>query len=180
MDLLQVSLAAKTGEGKKARERESLSLFFLPPFLPRERLVASPLKGRFHSYLYPDKQIFVSPQKSFSFPRSHFSNTSYGEKHLNRFQFKYTLLSYACWPKGCKFSLLSAGCSLMSIDGFLRVALRLEFEHSVVLVFSCVHDRLRPREMIGFTDNPRFLSWIHFRDKVMSFRSVIWGRFELF
>ena len=37
VDLLQVSLAEKTGEGKK-----SLSLFFLLPFFPRERLEASP------------------------------------------------------------------------------------------------------------------------------------------
>ena len=28
--------------------------------------------------------------------------------------------------------------------GLLCVALRIEFEHAVVLVHSCVHDRLRP------------------------------------
>ena len=39
-------------------------------------------------------------------------------------------------------------------------SLRIEYEHAVVLVHSCVHDRLRPREMIGFTDNSRFLSRI--------------------
>ena len=44
--------------------------------------------------------------------------------------------------------------------GLLRVTLRIEYEHAVVLVHSCVHDRLRPREMIGFTDNSRFLSRI--------------------
>ena len=69
---------------------------------------------------------------------------------------------YASWlaNKGCKFSLMSAGWSWASIDGLLRVALRIEFEHPVVLVHSYVHDRLRPREMIGFTDNSRLLSWI--------------------
>ena len=47
--------------------------------------------------------------------------------------------------------------------GSLRVALRIKFEQPVVLVHSCVHDRLRPREMIGFTDNSRFLSRIQMR-----------------
>ena len=47
--------------------------------------------------------------------------------------------------------------------GLLRVTLRTESEHRVVLVRSCVHDRLRPREMIGFTDNSRFLSRIQMR-----------------
>ena len=44
--------------------------------------------------------------------------------------------------------------------GLLRVVLRIEFQHPVVLVHSCVHDRLRPREMISFTDSSRFLLWI--------------------
>ena len=44
--------------------------------------------------------------------------------------------------------------------GLLRVALRIELERHVVLVHSCVHDRQRPREMIGYTDNSRFLSRI--------------------
>ena len=44
--------------------------------------------------------------------------------------------------------------------GSLRVALRIEFENPVVLVHSCVHDRLRPRGMIGFNENSRYLSRI--------------------
>ena len=44
--------------------------------------------------------------------------------------------------------------------GLLRVALRIEFENPVVLVLSCVHDRLRPRKIIGFDDNSRYLSRI--------------------
>ena len=44
--------------------------------------------------------------------------------------------------------------------GSLRVALRIEFENPVVLVLSRVHDRLRPREMIGFNENSRYLSRI--------------------
>ena len=47
--------------------------------------------------------------------------------------------------------------------GLLRVALRIEFENPVVLVHSCVHDRLQPREMIGFNDNSRHLSRIQMR-----------------
>ena len=47
--------------------------------------------------------------------------------------------------------------------GLLRVALGLELEHAVVLVHSCVHDRLRPREMIDFNDNSRYLSRIQMR-----------------
>ena len=47
--------------------------------------------------------------------------------------------------------------------GLLRVTLRIKFEHPIVLVLSCVHDRLRPREMIGFTDNSRFLSRVQMR-----------------
>ena len=47
--------------------------------------------------------------------------------------------------------------------GLLRVALRIEFENPVLLVLSCVHDRLRPREMIGFNDNSRHLSRIQMR-----------------
>ena len=52
--------------------------------------------------------------------------------------------------------------------GLLRVALRIELENPVLLVHSCVHDRLRPREMIGFNDN------------LLSSWSVICGRFELY
>ena len=61
----------------------------------------------------------------------------------------------------------------------LRVALRIEFEHPVVLVHSYVHNQLRPREMIGFTNNSRFvldstsMLWL-------SSQSVICGRFELY
>ena len=47
--------------------------------------------------------------------------------------------------------------------GLLRVTLRIKFEHPVVLVPSCVYDRLRPREMIGFTDKSRFLSRVQMR-----------------
>ena len=42
--------------------------------------------------------------------------------------------------------------------GLLRVALRFEFENPVELVHTCVHDQLRPREVIGFNDNSRYLS----------------------
>ena len=45
----------------------------------------------------------------------------------------------------------------------LRVALRIKFENPVVLVHSCVHDRLRPREMTGFNDNSRYLPQIQMR-----------------
>ena len=47
--------------------------------------------------------------------------------------------------------------------GLLGVALRIEFENPVILVHSCVHDRLRPKEMIGFNDNSRYLSQIQMR-----------------
>ena len=47
--------------------------------------------------------------------------------------------------------------------GLLRVTLRIEFENPVVLVLSCVYDRLRPREIIGFNDNSRHLSRIQMR-----------------
>ena len=50
--------------------------------------------------------------------------------------------------------------------GLLHVALRFEFENSVELVHSCVHDRLRPREMVGFKDNSRYLSRIQMRGYV--------------
>ena len=50
-----------------------------------------------------------------------------------------------------------------ALMGLLRVALRIEFENPVVLVHSCVHDRLRPREMIGFNENSRYLSLIQMR-----------------
>ena len=42
--------------------------------------------------------------------------------------------------------------------GLLRVALRFAFENPVELVHSCVHDPLRPREMVGFNDKSRYLS----------------------
>ena len=44
--------------------------------------------------------------------------------------------------------------------GLLHVALRIEFENPFALVHSCVHDRLRPREVIGCNDNSRYLSRI--------------------
>ena len=47
--------------------------------------------------------------------------------------------------------------------GLLRVTLRVEFENPVVLVHSCVHDRQRPREMIRFNDNSRYLSLFQMR-----------------
>ena len=50
-----------------------------------------------------------------------------------------------------------------ALMGLLRIALRIEFENPVVLVPSCVHDRLRPREMISFNDNSRYLSRIQMR-----------------
>ena len=46
----------------------------------------------------------------------------------------------------------------------LCVALSIEFENAVVLIHSCVHDRLRPREMIGFNDNSWYLSRIQMRN----------------
>ena len=47
--------------------------------------------------------------------------------------------------------------------GLSHVALRFEFENPVELVHSCVHHQLRPREMIGFNDNFRYLSRIQMR-----------------
>ena len=44
--------------------------------------------------------------------------------------------------------------------GLLRVALRIEFENPVVLVHSCVHNQLRPIELIGIDGNSRYLSRI--------------------
>ena len=49
--------------------------------------------------------------------------------------------------------------------GLLRVVLRFELENPVELVHSCVHDRLRPREMIGFNVNSRYLSRIQMGGK---------------
>ena len=53
------------------------------------------------SYRYPDrKAVYVSPQKSFPFPRSQFSNARYREKHLDGFQFYYpTIFKLRCWRK---------------------------------------------------------------------------------
>ena len=45
----------------------------------------------------------------------------------------------------------------------LCVALKIEFKHAVVLVNSCVYDRIRPRDIIGFNDNFRFMSRIQMR-----------------
>ena len=39
--------------------------------------------------------------------------------------------------------------------GLLCVALRIEFENPIELVYSCVYNRLRQREMNGFNDNSR-------------------------
>ena len=47
--------------------------------------------------------------------------------------------------------------------GLLCVALRIEFENPVVMVHLCVHDRLRPRKVIGFNDSSRYLSRIQMR-----------------
>ena len=47
--------------------------------------------------------------------------------------------------------------------GLLRVALRIGFENPVVLVHSCVHNRPRPRVLIGFNENSRYLFWIQMR-----------------
>ena len=87
--------------------------------------------------------------------------------------FNFNTLLFLCFVVGCKFckfcaSLLAAKaanfryCPPVSrrraLMGLLRVALRFKFENPVELVHSCVHDRLRPREMIGFNDNSRYLS----------------------
>ena len=48
--------------------------------------------------------------------------------------------------------------------GLLHVALRIEFEHPVALVHSCVHNRLPPREMIGFTNNSCLCPGFKFQD----------------
>ena len=50
--------------------------------------------------------------------------------------------------------------SLASLTAFLLVALAL----SLTFIHSCVHDRQRPRELIGFTDNSRFLSRFKYED----------------
>ena len=46
------------------------------------------------------------------------------------------------------------------VMGLLCVALQIDFENLVVLVHSCVYNRLRPTEMIGFNDNSWYLSRI--------------------
>ena len=68
---------------------------------------------------------------------------------LRRWRTKVTNFRY-CPPVGLRRVLMS----------LLLVALRIEIENPVALVHSRVHDLLRPREMIGFTDNSHFLSWI--------------------
>ena len=66
--------------------------------------------------------------------------------------------------------------------GLLRVALRFEFENPVVLVHSCVHDRLRPREMIGSTVQRQFsVSVSDSKARLwLNSRSVVCDRFELY
>ena len=69
-----------------------------------------------------------------------------------------------CWrTKVANFRFCPPISRRQALMGLLRVALRTEFENPVVLVHSCVHDRLRPREMIGFNDNSRYLSRIQMR-----------------
>ena len=47
--------------------------------------------------------------------------------------------------------------------GSLCVADCIDLERTVVFVRSCVHGRLWRKELISFTDNSRFLSWIQMR-----------------
>ena len=69
-----------------------------------------------------------------------------------------------CWrTKVANFRYCPAVSRRQALMGLLRVARRIEFENPVVLVYSCVHDRLRPREMIGFNENSRYLSRIQMR-----------------
>ena len=86
-------------------------------------------------------------------------------KTLDRFQFKYpTIFVLRFWrTKVANFRYCPQVSRRRGLMGLLRVALRIEFENPVVLVHSCVHDRLRPREMIGFNDNSRYLSRIQMR-----------------
>ena len=70
-----------------------------------------------------------------------------------------------CWrTKVANLRYCRPGGRRRVLMGLLCVAFRIEFEHPVVLVYSCIHDdRLRSREMIGFTDDSSFLSWIQLR-----------------
>ena len=69
-----------------------------------------------------------------------------------------------CWrTKVANFRYCPPVSRRRALMGLLRVALRIEFENPVVLVHSCVHDLLRPREIIGFNDNSRYLSRIQMR-----------------
>ena len=85
--------------------------------------------------------------------------------------------------EGWIFSLLSFGRSLASLDGFLHVALALNLDVLLVVSFqSCVHDRLRQRELIGFTDNLTILVFCLGSNARISLssQSVFRGRFELY
>ena len=69
-----------------------------------------------------------------------------------------------CWrTKVANFRYCPLVSRQQALMGLLHVTLRIEFEHAVVLVHSCVHDRLRPREMISFNDNSQYLSRIQIR-----------------
>ena len=64
-----------------------------------------------------------------------------------------------CWrTKAANFRYCPPVSRRQALMGLLRVALRFDFENPVELVHSCVHDQLRPREMIGFNDNSWYLS----------------------
>ena len=69
-----------------------------------------------------------------------------------------------CWrTKVPNFRYCPPVSRRQALIGLLRIALRIEFEIPVVLVHSCVHDRLRPRDLIDFNDNSRYLSRIQMR-----------------
>ena len=66
-----------------------------------------------------------------------------------------------CWrTKVANFRYCPPVSRRRALVDLLRVALRIEFENPVVLVHSFVYDRLRPKEMIGFNNNSRYLSRI--------------------
>ena len=81
--------------------------------------------------------------------------------------------------RGCIFSLSSFGRSLASLDGLFACRSCIEFERPVVFVHSCVHNRLRPRELIGCTENSRFLSQFKFKDMAKFSVCRLWSVWAL-
>ena len=75
-----------------------------------------------------------------------------------------TIFVLRCWrTKVANFRYCPPVSRRRALMGLLRVGLKIEFGNPVVLAHSCVHDRLRPREMIGFNDDSRYLCRIQMR-----------------